>query len=116
MLATFITSALLGVIGIYAVVMKRNFIKKIIGLAILTNCIHLLFISSGFRERGIAPIATPENLIFFSEYAVDPIPQALVLTSIVIQLSLTSLSLAIAILVFRHFKTLNTDEIKKLEG
>jgi multicomponent Na+:H+ antiporter subunit C len=116
MLETLITSVFLSVIGIYCVVIKRNLVKKIIGLAIFTNSIHLLLISIGFRNGGIAPIITKENLEFFAIQAVDPLPQALVLTSIVIQLSVTALALSIAILAFRHLNTLNTDRMNKLKG
>jgi multicomponent Na+:H+ antiporter subunit C len=116
MLETLITSALLAVIGIYCVVIKKNLIKKIIGLAIFTNSIHLLLISIGFREGGIAPIMTQANLVGFATHAVDPLPQALVLTSIVIQVSVTALALSIAILAFRHLNTLNTDRMNKLRG
>ncbi|MEM5871565.1 MAG: sodium:proton antiporter [Candidatus Aenigmatarchaeota archaeon] len=116
MIETYIASGILGLIGIYCIIMKKNLIKKIIGLGILTNCIHLLFISIGFRNGGIPAIITKENLEFFANYAVDPLPQALVLTSIVVQLSVTAFALTISILVFRHFKTLETDKIKNLEG
>jgi multicomponent Na+:H+ antiporter subunit C len=116
MLVTLITAALLAVIGVYCVAAKKNLLKKLIGLGIFTNFIHLLFISIGFREGGIAPIATSDNLDMFAAYAVDPIPQALVLTSIVIQLSVTALALSITILAFRHFKTLDTDKMKELSG
>ena len=116
MLETLITSALLAIVGIYCVVIKKNLIKKIIGLAIFTNSIHLLLISIGFREGGIIPIITQSNLGFFVTHAVDPLPQALVLTSIVIQLSVTALALSIAILAFRYLNTLNTDRMNKLRG
>jgi len=116
MIETFITSALLAVIGIYCVVVKKNLVKKLIGLGVFTNFIHLLLISIGFRKGGMAPIVTQENLGFFAVYSVDPLPQALVLTSIVIQLSVTALGLSIAIYAYRHFKTLNTEKMNKLMG
>lgn len=116
MIETFITSAILAVMGIYCVVVKKNLIKKLIGLGIFTNFIHLLLISIGFKAGGIAPIVTQENLGFFAAQAVDPLPQALVLTSIVIQLSVTALGLSIAILAYRHFKTLDTEKMNKLRG
>jgi multicomponent Na+:H+ antiporter subunit C len=116
MLETLVTSSLLAIVGVYCVVIKKNLIKKIIGLAIFTNSIHLLLISIGFREGGIAPIMTQANIGFFAAQAVDPLPQALVLTSIVIQLSVTALALSIAILAFRHLNTLNTDRMNKLRG
>jgi multicomponent Na+:H+ antiporter subunit C len=116
MLETFVTGALLAVMGTYCVVAKKNLIKKLIGLGIFTNFIHLLLISMGFRAGGIAPIITQENLGFFSAYSVDPLPQALVLTSIVIQLSVTALGLSIAIMAYRHFRTLDTDKMNGMKG
>jgi len=116
MLETFVTGAVLAVMGIYCVVAKRNLVKKLIGLGIFTNFIHLLLISIGFKEGGIAPVIIPENAGFFAAAAVDPLPQALVLTSIVIQLSVTALGLSIAILAFRHFRTLDTEKMSRLRG
>lgn len=116
MLVTLITAAMLAAIGIYCIVAKNNMLKKLIGLGILTNFIHLLFISIGFREGGIAPIMTGGNIDIFTAYAVDPIPQALVLTSIVVQLSVTALALSITILAYRHFKTLDTNKMKEMNG
>jgi len=101
---------------VYCVAMKPNLIKKIIGLAIFTDAIHLLLITIGSRENGIPPIITPENVNTFSQFSVDPVPQALVLTSIVISLSITALALCIAIIAYRHFKTLDTEKMSDLRG
>ena len=116
MIEALVVSIVIAAVGIYCVVIKKNLIKKVIGLAIFTNSIHLLLISIGFREGGIAPIITQGNIGFFAARSVDPLPQALVLTSIVIQLSVTSLALGIAILAFRHLRTLDTDKMNKLRG
>jgi multicomponent Na+:H+ antiporter subunit C len=116
MMETYIASALLAAVGIYCVVAKPNLIKKIIGLGIFINSVHLLLITMGFRNGGIAPIVTPENMGVFAAAAVDPLPQALVLTSIVIQLSVTALALSIAILAYRYLNTLDTDKMNRMRG
>jgi len=103
-------------LGIYCLVEKKNLIKKVMGIGIISIGIHLLLITIGYREGGIAPIITPENLLRFSQYSVDPLPQALVLTSIVIDLSITALGLSIGILLFEKRKTLDTSKIKELRG
>ncbi|MBW6451470.1 MAG: sodium:proton antiporter [DPANN group archaeon] len=103
-------------LGIYAVVSKENLIKKIIGLNIFTMGIHLFLIIIGFKENGIAPIITALNSNYFVISSVDPLPQALVLTSIVIDLSVTALALITATLVYDKFKTIDTNKINKLEG
>ncbi len=100
----------------YCIVWKKNMIKKVIGLGVFTNSIHLLLIAIGFREGGIPPIVTTGNINYLVQQAVDPLPQALVLTSIVIQLSVTALALGIVILAYRHLKTLDTERMNKLRG
>ena len=116
MIELYIACGLLMVLGIYCIVWKPNLIKKIIGLGLFTDAIHLLLITIGFRSNGIPPIFTPENINIFSQLAVDPLPQALVLTSIVISLSVTALALGIAIIAYKHFGTLDTNRMNKLRG
>ena len=116
MIETLITGIVLVIMGIYCVVMKSNLIKKVIGLAVFTNSIHLILITIGYKESGISPIMTPANIMFFASASVDPLPQAFVLTSIVIQLSITALALSISIIAFRHLGTHNTDKMNKLSG
>ncbi len=113
---TYITIVALIVLGIYCLVWKSNLVKKIIGLGIFAKAVHLLLITIGFRPGGIPPIVTPQNLQTFASLSVDPLPQALVLTSIVIDLSITALALSIAILAYRHFRTLNTKNIRRMRG
>ncbi len=116
MLEIYAGMVLIALIGIYCVVRKKNMIKKVIGLGVLTNSVHLLLITIGFRENGIPPIVTPTNIEYFVRYAVDPLPQALVLTSIVIQLSVTALALGIVILAYRDTKTLDMEKLNNLRG
>lgn len=104
------------IIGIYCLVLKRNLIKKIMGLGIISMGIHLLLITMGYRAGGIIPLITLENMLTFSQYSVDPMPQALVLTSIVIDLSITALALSIAIMIYEKKKTLDTGKMKELFG
>lgn len=110
---------LLFAAGIYCLLLKRNLIKLVIGLQVMTNGIHLFLISLGFREGGIAPILAGEMLEKPSEFAslaVDPVPQALVLTSIVINVCILALALSMAIYTYRHYGTLNPFEIRRLRG
>ncbi|MBN2042216.1 MAG: NADH-quinone oxidoreductase subunit K [Candidatus Aenigmarchaeota archaeon] len=116
MIELYLTSGLMMMLAVYCIAMKPNLIKKIIGLAIFTDAIHLLLITIGFRGNGIPPIMTHENVNTFAQLSVDPVPQALVLTSIVISISITALALGISIIAYRHFNTLNTEEMNRLKG
>ena len=110
---TYVTAIVLVAIGTYAIVVKENLIKKVIGLGLFTNGIHLLLISIGYRAGGIAPIFLEGmDLSHFSLTAVDPLPQALVLTSIVIELSV--IALALALIIKYHKMTGTLDSSKKV--
>lgn len=105
----------LVMIGVYALLAKENLIKKIMGLAIFSNGIHLFLISLGYRAYGVAPILQGIDFHRFVATAVDPLPQALVLTSIVINLSVTAVALSLVIMVYRKFNTLNANKVKGLK-
>ncbi|MCM8786585.1 MAG: sodium:proton antiporter [Candidatus Omnitrophica bacterium] len=104
---------LLFLIGVYAVVRKRNIIKIIIGLIIAEYAVNLFFILFGYKLEGRSPIYSPDQEIF---NMVDPLPQALVLTSIVIGLATTALAVAIAIRIYEKYGTFDITKINKLKG
>lgn len=112
-------AVLLFSLGIYCLLFKRNLIKMIMGLAVMTDGIHLFLISLGYRAGGIAAIVTGGVESASGEFAlraVDPIPQALVLTSIVINICIVALALSLAIQVYRHYGTLDPSEVRRLRG
>ena len=102
--------------GIYAVIVKDNLVKKLLGLGIMTNGIHVFLIALGYRAGGILPIMQELDFQRFSMTAVDPLPQALVLTSIVINFSILAVGLSITILFYRKFGTLDSSRIRRLRG
>jgi len=75
---------LLFLVGLYGVLVKRNLFKILIGLSIMEYAINLLFSLIGYRSGGVPPILTESMKQPVT--MVDPIPQALVLTAIVIGL------------------------------
>ena len=103
-------------VGIYAIVAKDNLIKKLIGLSVMSNGIHLFLISMGYRAGGVMPIMQDLDFTRFSQLSVDPLPQALVLTSIVINLSILAVGLSICILIYRKFGTLDSSKVRRLSG
>ena len=109
----FILAILLFLIGLYGVLVKRNLIKIIIGIMIMEYAVNLFFALVGFREGGTAPIVSKGlgDVIF-----VDPLPQALVLTAIVIGLGTTALMVSIAVRIYEKYDTLDVRKIRKLRG
>ena len=97
-------------VGLYIILTKHNLIKVIIGLGILDTGVNLFLISVGYITKGTAPIFSRPGLN--SEDMVDPIPQALVLTAIVIGVAVLALALSLAIKLYQHHDTLNLRKIK----
>lgn len=106
-------SLLLVGIGLYALILKKNLIKKLIGLELMETGANLLIISIGFIKEGTAPIFSKEWFIPTSHF-VDPLPQALTLTSIVIGASQLALAAAFVVALYKHYGTLDVRKIRSL--
>jgi multicomponent Na+:H+ antiporter subunit C len=109
----YVIAVLLFTIGLYAVVVKNNLIKKFMGLNIMETACFLLYISLGAVNGGKAPIWT-EGLKKSTVF-VNPIPQALILTGIVVAVSTTSLALSLMIKIYEHCGTLDAEKLKTME-
>ena len=115
---------LLFMIGLYCAVVKKNLVKIVIGLAIMEYAVNLFLIMLGYRVGGTAPIVgradvqTGVNNIAgrFINNAVDPLPQALVLTSIVISLGSLALLISLCIRIYDKYGTFDITEIRRLRG
>ena len=103
--------AALIMIGLYAVIFKRNLIKIVIGITLIESGVNLFLITLGYREKSIAPIHTgnPEGIMSL------PVPQALTLTSIVIGVAVLALMLSLIIHIYRHYGTLDVRKLAKEE-
>jgi len=99
-------------LGLHTVIVRRNIIKKLIGLNIMETSVFFFYISLGYLKEGIAPIrvggAEPARMV-------NPIPQALILTGIVVAVSVTALALSMVILLYRQYGTLDVDRLMREE-
>lgn len=107
----YILCLVLFCIGLYCVLRKRNIIKIIVGLGIIEYAVNLFFVLLGYKSGGRAPILAKDQAI---TNMVDPIPQALVLTSIVIGLAVTALIVAVAIRIYEKYGTFDITKIRRL--
>jgi multisubunit Na+/H+ antiporter MnhC subunit len=108
---------LLIIIGLYGVVVKRNALKIVICLVILEHGVNLLFILIGYRTNGKPPIVDPGTTsAVFAASAVDPLPQALVLTSIVIGLGVLALMVALCVRLYERYGSFDVAQMTRLRG
>ena len=103
----------LFLIGLYCIVRKRNIIKIIVGIIISEYAVNLFFILVAYRIGGRSPIHSPEETV---KNMVDALPQAVVLTSIVIGLASTALLIGIAMRIYEKYGTFDITKIRELNG
>jgi multicomponent Na+:H+ antiporter subunit C len=111
-------------IGLYCVLVKKNMVKIVIGILVMEYAVNLFLIMLGFREGGRAPIVGEADLTgvgngvsnVFVSNSVDPLPQALVLTAIVISLGSLALMISICIRTYEKYGTFDITSIRRLKG
>jgi multicomponent Na+:H+ antiporter subunit C len=99
-------------IGFYGMMAKNNLMKKLIGMNIFQWSIILFYISIGSKKGGTVPVVDPSlhPAIRAVDY-INPLPHVLMLTAIVVGVATTGIALALLILVYRNYGTLEEDEI-----
>lgn len=104
-----ISIGMLFACGLY-LMLQRNLMKVIFGVVLLSHATNLLIFAAGGLERGLPPFIAPDasNLTGFSA---DPLPEALVLTAIVISFGVLAFTVVI---VRRVFDTTGTDDSDQL--
>ena len=94
---------LLFMIGLYCAVVKKNMVKIVIGILVMEYAVNLFLITGQIVAGFIAS-------------SVDPLPQALVLTAIVISLGSLALMISICIRTYSEYGTFDITEIRRLRG
>ncbi len=97
--------------GFY-LLMRRSFLKVILGLMLLGHAANLLVFTSAGIERGPAPLVQA-GMAAPPTGSADPIPQALVLTAIVISFGVAAFAL---VLFRRAYDDLDSDDMDQLKG
>lgn len=97
--------------GIY-LLLRRSLLKLLIGLSLISHATNLLIFTVGGLTRGRAPVINADESLITPPFA-DPVPQALILTAIVISLGVTAFALALA---FRAYRSVGTDNLDRMQG
>ncbi|MFP4974310.1 Na(+)/H(+) antiporter subunit C [Paenibacillus sp. CN-4] len=98
---------LLFSVGVY-LILSKSLLRVILGTSLLTHGVHLLLMTMAKLKRGAAPLLNEQG-----DSYVDPLPQALILTSIVISFGVTAFFFVLA---YRAYQTLGSDDMGNLEG
>lgn len=102
--------------GLYAAavysLLRRSIVKLVIGLILLGHATNLLIFTAAGLTRAAPPILADDALALAAPYA-DPLPQALILTAIVISFGVVAFTL---VLVKRAYKTVGSDDLDDMRG
>lgn len=98
------------VIGLYGMLFKKNFVKKLIGMNILQSSVILFYVVSASKYNATVPVIDPK---FGSDpiHYINPLPHTLMLTAIVVGVATTGVALALLIVIYKRFQTLNEDDL-----
>jgi len=112
---------ILMMIGLYAIIVKKNLVKKVVGLNILQTAVILFYISIGAKTNATIPIIehghdSLHSAVVAADY-INPLPHVLMLTAIVVAVATFGVALALVIKLYGQYGTLEEDEIlAKIKG
>ncbi len=100
-------SIILFFIGVYGIIARRNIIKTVISIGIMEAAVILFFISLDFMAGKVPPIGdgTPNM--------VDPLPQAIMITAIIIGITVTAVALTMIITLYHEYGSTNWEKVLK---
>jgi len=106
---------ILMMVGFYAIITKKNLVKKIIGMNIVQTAIILFYISIGAKKGATLPIIehghnAGVHAVHAADY-INPLPHVLMLTAIVVAVATLGVALALAIKIYGQYNTLEENEI-----
>ena len=110
-----LTGFILILMGLYSALTNRDIIRMIIGFTIADAGVNIVLVSVGMMPGRTAPILDVISPADAAATIIDPVPQALVLTAIVIGLGVTALMLAYAYRLFRHRQSLDISDFRDLK-
>ena len=108
-----IGSFLILLIGLIGALSKKNLFKVFLSLAIAESSLFIYFIGMHFSVGKVAPIVT-DQVTKFSSDMVDPVPQAMILTTIVIGIAVLSLGLSFVISYYKLTGKMRIDDMDEL--
>ena len=100
-------------IGLYGMIIKTNIIKKVIGMTIFQVSIILFFIASSSRWMGTVPILVHGDHAAEAASYINPLPHTLMLTAIVVGVATLGVALALVIVIFKRYQTLDEALLQK---
>ncbi|HEX4718699.1 MAG TPA: NADH-quinone oxidoreductase subunit K [Thermoleophilaceae bacterium] len=106
-------AAWLFVVGLYGIVTSRHLVHLAVCLTVVQSSTYLILLSVGYVRHGSAPIYVDIAPVATT---VDPVVQALTLTDVVVESTITALLLALAVQAMKRFGSVDPNQLRQLRG
>lgn len=103
----YIFLSILITIGLYGIMMKKNLVKKILGLSIIQASIIMFWIVSAYKDGAGVTVLDKRLGVENPELYLNPLPHTLMLTAIVVAVVTLGVALALVIAIYREYNTLD---------
>jgi len=109
-----VSGFLLILTGLYGVLTNKNILRIIVAFTLFDSGLNLVIVALSYMKGRVAPIIdSTTGVVNLAGKFVDPVPQALVLTSIVIGLGVTGVMLTYALKMFKTRQSLDIKDFKE---
>ncbi len=109
----FIVFVTLFLWGLYIMIVHPNFVKKLIGLYILQTSVIFFLVAFSSKEDATVPVIRPGSEAVDAMQYANPLPHALTVTAIVVQVATLGVSLALVSAAYRKYRSLDENELLK---
>lgn len=99
--------ATIFLLGLYGMLLKQNLMKKLIGMNLLQSSVILFFVASSAKWKATVPVIDPNLGASDPSLYINPLPHTLMLTAIVVSVATTGVALALLIVIYHRYETLD---------
>ena len=110
----YIIVVFLMMMGLWAMIAKKNMVKKCIGMVIFQTGIILFYISMGAKKGSTIPIIEyhyGEEVVINAAHYANPLTQILMLTAIVVGVATLGVGLMLIQKIYKEYGTINEDRV-----
>jgi len=94
-------------IGLYGMMVKRNLMKKVMGMSMVQSSVILFWIVSAFKEGATVTVTDTMRSVEDTSQYLNPLPHTLMLTAIVVAVVTLGVSFALLVVIYRRYQTLD---------
>jgi len=105
-----IAAILVFLISFYGLIIGKKMIKAVVYMVLMQSAVIVFFLSIGFQSGIVPPIGA---YLEYAEHIADPLPQALMITAIVVGVAVTTINITMLMALFRKHPTTDWDEARK---